>query len=119
MTDFSLSVEVDHTPSSQYHNDGRVILKLVLTPESAKAFYEWMADGCVGKLLLTKDGCEYQKDWTDNKALIDRMNDLDFARKWCKDIPWESREFRDAQRDPEYCKDLHYWDNHKMPEAKK
>jgi len=61
MTDFSLSVEVDHTPGSQYHNDGRATLKLVLDPESAKAFYEWMADGCERDLLVSRDGLAYPK----------------------------------------------------------
>ena len=61
MTDFSLSVEVDHTPGSQYHNDGRATLKLVLDPESAKAFYEWMADGCKRDLLVSKDGLAYPR----------------------------------------------------------
>lgn len=61
MTDFSLSVEVDHTPGSQYHNDGRATLKLVLDPESAKVFYEWMADGCKMDLLVNKDGLAYPR----------------------------------------------------------
>ena len=100
------------------YND-EATLHMWFDEESRRAFYMWVADGFTGKLILTKDGCEYQRDWKDNRALVDRLNDLSFANKWCEDIPWESKEFRNAQRDPDYGKDVNYWDHHKMPEAKR
>ena len=63
MSGFNLSADIEyHSDTNMFGSGyGRVDMHLILDEESRRAFYEWMADGCKGSLLVSKDGLEYPK----------------------------------------------------------
>lgn len=59
MTEFEMRIETDYSGCSSNHECGTAELELFFDEKSAKAFFQWMADGRKGSLTISEKGCEY------------------------------------------------------------
>ena len=59
MTEFEMRIETERSSYSSNHEYGTAELELQFDEKSAKAFHQWVADGCKGSLAISEKGCEY------------------------------------------------------------
>ena len=59
MTEFEMRIETERSSYSSNHEYGTAELELHFDEKSAKAFHQWIADGCKGSLAISEKGCEY------------------------------------------------------------
>lgn len=58
----NMTCDNHHTIGSPYHPYGKLNMEITFDEPSMKAYHEWMADGCNGKLILTRDGISYERE---------------------------------------------------------